>query len=107
GLVADPQLDDAAFGRSMEAAAHAFAHTFDDSFRIRDTQPGQKPACQQRAPVVVADDREVALRRSSEPEIVASYTDVLAAHDDCRSLRPAITLISIQREVLALFDLGK
>ncbi|MBV9324002.1 MAG: hypothetical protein JO352_09480 [Chloroflexi bacterium] len=36
GLVADPQLDDAAFGRSMDAAAHAFAHTLDDSFRIGD-----------------------------------------------------------------------
>jgi hypothetical protein len=39
-LVADAQLDNAALGRSMDAATQAFAHRLDDSFRIRDAQPG-------------------------------------------------------------------
>src|SRR3954451_1931562 len=70
-LVADPQLDQGAFGNTVHAAAETPAHALDHALGIRDPKPWEKLAGEQRALVVLADDGEVPVCCPGKAEVIA------------------------------------
>ena len=91
----------------MDATAQAFADDLHHVLGVRNPQSRQKLAGEQRAFVEVADDWEIAAIGSPKAQIVAARTDMLAADNQCCGFRPAIAVVPVQRQVLALFDFGK
>src|SRR5688572_18616970 len=87
----------------MQAAANLFDH----SLAIGCPEPGQEVPGEQCSLVVLGHDREIAIRSPSEPQVVGGRADQLTADNDLGRLGATVTLVAIQRELVALVDVGE
>jgi hypothetical protein len=82
-------------------------HLLHDLLAVGGAQAGQEGAVEQRAAVELRHDGHVAVGGAGEANVVRGAADVLPPDNDVGGLRPAIAVVAVEREGLALLDDGK
>lgn len=79
---------------------------FDHPLAVGSTKLHQELAAEESALVVFGDDWHVSLVGVGEAEVVRGGPDELPSDDNVGSLGTTVPLVTVQRKMLSLLDLG-